>query len=719
MKKTLFLIALVMILKLVDQPPVIAQSFPETGASQTCSNCVPSQYYTLVSGNPSVSDRYFCGASPSHWVNQNANVTTVAAPPSSFALDAINSTNKSFLSLLNGPNIKSKVKFSVSGFIPGQKYKLNYAVMASRTSGTLFGTHGIMEVQPSNSQVILATKTTDLAQGQNIWLPQQIEFTPTTTETVFMLSGNSPVGQYSFVNFDIGYKPLECILPVNKQVTLTHGYQEVVYPCETYNLNSYVKLPLPVGAQVLWSYSSGVNGTKLTTKEVESAGTGSYFAFYYHGANSCYSLENGVASIAEVELVHVPRQVALKIGAYASVKCPETEYLLDTKLANPVENSSVRWFNNSKHLGDPILGAKVTTAGTYYAFYYNSILDCYSVETSTSSVSVFFETCCKADTAQVAVQSDAITNTCPSSTANLTTTVTTNVPPNTQLVWFNNPTHTGTAISNPSAVGAGTYYAFIYDPAVGCYNTDNSNAQVKVTISACLSKVQLSLKAALQGALSSASPKMANSLQAYAGTGLLPSASPYSMVGASSYPDINNPAGVVGEVVDWVEVEIRSAASPQTVLQTQSLLLKPNGIIVGRNGLSPTFNAESGPVRVVLKHRNHLAIVSNPIVNFNAGASISYDFTTALSQASSNPGYPEQMVQNNGIWCLRPGDLNANQDFFVDGVDGSFFNVQFKEDVFGSYDRADINMDGFVDGVDGSLFNTSFYQDIYSTLFNY
>jgi hypothetical protein len=68
---------------------------------------------------------------------------------------------------------------------------------------------------------------------------------------------------------------------------------------------------------------------------------------------------------------------------------------------------------------------------------------------------------------------------------------------------------------------------------------------------------------------------------------------------------------------------------------------------------------------------------------------------------------------------MRVGDLNANQDFSVNGVDGSYFNVQFKQDVYDVYDRADLDMDGFVDGVDGSLFNTNFYLDIYSTIINY
>jgi hypothetical protein len=155
------------------------------------------------------------------------------------------------------------------------------------------------------------------------------------------------------------------------------------------------------------------------------------------------------------------------------------------------------------------------------------------------------------------------------------------------------------------------------------------------------------------------------------------------------------------------------------VLQSKSLLLKPDGSIVDRNGQVPTFNPQSGSVRLAIKHRNHLAILSNPILNFSAGASLSYDFTTSLSQASNEFDAPDQLVQKNGILCMRVGDLDMNQDFSVNGVDGAYFNIQFRNDVYDVYDRADLNMDGFVDGVDGALFNMNFYLDVYSTLINY
>ncbi|SEJ81757.1 hypothetical protein SAMN05216327_121102 [Dyadobacter sp. SG02] len=716
--KNVLLFLLFSILSIVAS---FGQVFPETGAGSSCSNCVPSNKYVIVSGTPDVSDINYYGGTLLKWKNSSLNDVVLPPPPSSQNSGAVNYSTKNFLTLISGPNVDSKVKFTVTQFIPGQKYKMHFAVMASRLLSTTFGSEAVLEIQPSNSAVNLLTSTIDLTGAKNTWMQTYVEFTPTTEETTFILSGNTTVGS-GMVNFDIAQRPLDCILPAGKQVDLYKANVQFMYPCQTQNLDLLVKLPWPVGADVVWQLSGYPSGNKLGAYAVQHAGpsANSYKAFYYNNANDCYSLGPSDKSTAEANITYVPQQVPLNLGAVVAVECPKTTYTLKSKLATSADSSRVRWFPNNSHQGPPIANGVVKTPGKYYAFFYSDEFGCYSTDMSTSSVTVSFESpCCQAGTDQVTVQPAAIMNSCPMATADLTTTtLNANVPPNTQIVWFNNPTHTAPVISNPNTVGPGTYYAFIYDSSgAGCYNTDNSTAQVKVTINPCLSNVVLSLKVALQGAMPDAGVKMKNGLQTYGGTGLLPTTSPYTA--SSAYPSINNAAGPVGEVVDWVWVEVRSGSSPQTVLQAQSLLLKPDGSIVNRNGQPATFNPQSGSVRLVVKYRNHLAIMSNPIQSFIAGSIINYDFTTALSQASNQFNSPNQMILQNGIWCMRAGDLNASQDFIVDGTDGSFFSVQFKSDVFGTYDRADINMDGFVDGVDGSLFNASFYQDIYSTLINY
>ena len=724
MKRYLLSITLLLLFFLQHNTFTFAQSFPETGASSRCSNCIPHPAYTVVSSptGVSVSDTSFFG-SAGKWADSNGNLVNVKQPPSSKKTGAVNSNSATFLSLTStaSSSIDGKVKFKVGEFIPGQKYKMHYAVMATRSFGTSFGSEAILEIETPSNPNNLFGAIVDLASAKNQWQEMIAEFTATSDTLIFILSGNTAAGT-GIVNFDIAYRPLDCILPAGAQVQLYSPKPSVMYPCQTVDLDLLVKVPWPVGAEVVWkqgaAFSPAINIGKFLTQHA-GVNANPYFAFYYHNANDCYSLDENTKSTAAVMVTHVPQQVPLTQGSSVAVTCPSTSFWLKNKLALASDDSRVRWFNNNSRQGSPIVASTVTTAGTYYAFFYSNELGCYSTDISTSSVTVSFETpCCKAGIAQVPVQPATISNTCPVSTADLTkTTLNANVPLNTQLVWYNNSTHTGIPINNPTAVGAGTYYAFIFDAAVPCYNTDNSTAQVKVTTTLCASNVQLNLKAALQGSMPTAGIKMRNDLQKYGGTGLLPTAAPYAS--SSAYPSINNVGGTVGEVVDWILVEVRSGSSPQTVLQAKSLLLKPDGSIVDRNGQAPTFNPQPGSVRLVIKHRNHLAVLSNSILNFNSGATIAYDFTTALSQASSSLGDPSQMVQKNGVWCMWAGDIDSNQDLIIDASDFNDVYEVNKVAPFDVYSVADLNMDGVVDASD---YNLEYFNNVvapYSSLINY
>ncbi len=70
-----------------------------------------------------------------------------------------------------------------------------------------------------------------------------------------------------------------------------------------------------------------------------------------------------------------------------------------------------------------------------------------------------------------------------STSVNLNSLFTGTIPSGLELLWFDNPAHTGTAVSDPENVSEpGTYYAFFFDSENNCYNTENSTAVVVVTI---------------------------------------------------------------------------------------------------------------------------------------------------------------------------------------------------------------------------------------------
>jgi hypothetical protein len=75
---------------------------------------------------------------------------------------------------------------------------------------------------------------------------------------------------------------------------------------------------------------------------------------------------------------------------------------------------------------------------------------------------------------------------CPQTSVNLITEFFGGLKPEgTEIRFFNNPTHVGLPLSNIN-VGAGTYYAFYYDPAKQCYNQDVSTAKIDVTYRNCV-----------------------------------------------------------------------------------------------------------------------------------------------------------------------------------------------------------------------------------------
>ena len=79
-----------------------------------------------------------------------------------------------------------------------------------------------------------------------------------------------------------------------------------------------------------------------------------------------------------------------------------------------------------------------------------------------------------------------VSNNCPASTVNLNTQAHTGtIPSGASLYWFTNNTHTGTRLSGTQVTeaGAGTYYAFYFDPLNACYSPASS--AVTVTINAC------------------------------------------------------------------------------------------------------------------------------------------------------------------------------------------------------------------------------------------
>jgi len=236
--------------------------------------------------------------------------------------------------------------------------------------------------------------------------------------------------------------------------------------------------------------------------------------------------------------------------------------------------------------------------------------------------------------------------------------------------------------------------------------------------------VSVNIKVFLQGPLQ-ANGKMTNYIQvpnnvfSVFSAPRLPVENPYEVKDLSgaavSCSGINN-VGEVGEVVDWIKVEVRLASDPTAVLESRALLLRPDGTVVGTNGEPPVFDMQSPPVYLLVSHRNHLSVMSTEI-NLTGGV-VTYDFSTGLSQAFKYRSTdPAPMVQANGRWCLWAGDLNG--DDIIDYNDISLMQTGSALMPSDKYVATDLNMDGIVNYRDNLLFMTNILLNLYSAIFNY
>ena len=248
-----------------------------------------------------------------------------------------------------------------------------------------------------------------------------------------------------------------------------------------------------------------------------------------------------------------------------------------------------------------------------------------------------------------------------------------------------------------------------------------TNAQINRLLFNMATDVALNLTVFLQGVTKGSS--MTNYIQSdvngesfFSGS-RLPNKDPYGM--NESFTSINNVA-IAGAVVDWIKVEIWSnvnmSAGTYILEEEKALLLRPDGKIVAINGSVPTFKAQTGPIRIVIKHRNHLGIMSNEIATFT-GIVPPYDFSASLSQAAKmGSNDPDQMVQIGSKWCLWAGEVIDNDEYITNSDVSIIYNQYTAGTHYDSYLVTDLNMDGYVENADYSIVYAAFNRVIYSIL---
>lgn len=161
-----------------------------------------------------------------------------------------------------------------------------------------------------------------------------------------------------------------------------------------------------------------------------------------------------------------------------------------------------------------------------------------------------------------------------------------------------------------------------------------------------------------------------------------------------------------GDAIDWILVSLRSSTDPSSEVAERALILLADGSVVTADGSSPVVqDLPPDSYYVVVRHRNHLSVMSAVAIDMTSGAG-SYDFTTALAQAYSGGGNPMKSLPG-GYFGMFAAD--GEKDENITALDFTLWLANTTAGATG-YRSADYNLDGQVTALDFTLWlaNTTF-----------
>jgi hypothetical protein len=144
-------------------------------------------------------------------------------------------------------------------------------------------------------------------------------------------------------------------------------------------------------------------------------------------------------------------------------------------------------------------------------------------------------------------------------------------------------------------------------------------------------------------------------------------------------------------IADQVNVELHTDGNYSNIAYSSGPVNLSTGGIVTINDIPAV---SSGPYYITIKHRNSIETTSGAAVSF-AGSTISYDFTTAATQA-----YGDNMKLMGTDYSIWSGDVN--QDGIIDSGDMNPVENASIGITFG-YVPEDVNGDGLVDSGDMNI----------------
>ena len=251
----------------------------------------------------------------------------------------------------------------------------------------------------------------------------------------------------------------------------------------------------------------------------------------------------------------------------------------------------------------------------------------------------------------------------------------------------------------------GASYGFYTLATDSTGNKESSKTAAELTTTVKGTGIPLYVKAILQGPSLSSGAAMHDSLRTQL---LLPQVEPYRNTGYTSVNNTDIETARVGifdstgskAIVDWVWLELRNASNPLSVVATRSALIRTDGMVTDVDGVSPVLfnNVASGNYYVVIRHRNHLGVMTASPLALNSQSNSVVDFTsTSLATYGTNA-----QRTFNGKRQMWAGDINKDGFIRYNGTANdknailSIVGMANPNVIISGYNIGDANMDGKV-----------------------
>jgi Ricin-type beta-trefoil lectin domain len=174
--------------------------------------------------------------------------------------------------------------------------------------------------------------------------------------------------------------------------------------------------------------------------------------------------------------------------------------------------------------------------------------------------------------------------------------------------------------------------------------------------------------------------------------------------------NIHSRTNIDQSAVDWVLVEIKNTSG--ITVQRKAALITNDAFLTDANGINSPGNfypvkfsniTSPGYYKIIVRHRNHLAIATDSNVYLTQSTSPSIYNDIDLTKNVNVKGANQKLLGTNSIgqnvYGLRVGDVNS--DGYIDAQDRNIAILSQEYDVI--YSLEDANLDSVIDATDRNI----------------